>query len=449
MKLPPPKPPRLHTSLAAWDLWAGDFPKRILVVGESGSGKTALFKRFQKFLPDMGMTVYLTDNANEMTNFYRVNLPASIPILPISMKYGDGVGLDIAAMLPTEADRQRFAWKMVPDIKGDSAPFWNNAARLVLENSANTLHTLSPKKYLLADIVRICMKPALQSVLSKLAGLGDPYELFGNNDSKRDVQVTLFTKLKPLSLFAAVDMRCTKRITLPLSVGPGVLVMEMDDTFSTALSSVYSFIFDTLADRYLSTQSTDPVVFVVDEFRELQPLECIEKIARRGRKSGVSLVLSMHEITGIYDRYGKDKAEELLGLLNHKIFLRIGSPSTAKWASSYLGECEVLQNIAPLSTDGSGKTFSRSVTMRPNVLPDELRRIPLPNYSKDTLHGWADLPDETAEFVFKFKQDVNLPRNPAPRPLRSPDDQILPRLTADDLRRLGISITPSILEALK
>jgi hypothetical protein len=440
-------PPRPHTRLAAWDIAHADLPKRILVAGESGGGKTSVLKAFIAPLPSMGVVTYLTDSAGEMVDYFRVKSGPGVPIYPVGMKYADTVGINSAALTTTEADRQRFAQKFFPDIKADPAPFWNNASRLALENAMHALDVLSKSTALLADVVRVCLNPPLQTILSGMAGLGDPYALYGNNDSKRDVQVTLATKLKPLSLFAAVDLRCTKRISLPIT--EGVMVMEMDDTFSTALSSVYSFIFDTLSDRYLSTQSTDPVAFIVDEFRELEPLDCIQKIARRGRKSGITLVLSMHEINGIYDRYGKDNAEELLGLLNHKIFLRIGSPSTAKWASAYLGECEVLQNIAPMSTDGSGKTYSRAVVMRPNVLPDELRRIPLPDYAKDKLQGWADLPDETAEFQCKFRDDVTLTKRPPSRTLRPATDQLLPKLTRADLQRLGIPTTPSILEVLK
>ncbi len=433
--------------LASWNLTHDRLPLRLLITGLPGSGKTALLKKLKLDLALAGVVLYETDNADESASYWKDKTRGkNVPVHVISMKYTDGCGLNIGPMLATEADRQRFAWKLVPEVKGDTAPFWNNAARLAIENAAFILWLLSGGTMMLADIIRVASNQPLHSALCPLAGQPDFYAAYGNNDSKRDVSVTAITKLKPLAIFAATDLRCAERITLPLT--QGILVIEIPDTFVNSMSGITAFIFDTLGDHYLSRQSSTPVAFLIDEFRELGALDCIDKIGRRGRKASVSLVLTMHEVQGVYDRYGQDRGEELLGLMDHKLFLRAGSPSTAKWASSYLGETEVLQEVRPNSTDGSNKTISRSVTMRPNVLPDELRRLPMPNYAKDTLTGWADFPDETTKFTCTFKDAVTLSKPPAPRQLRPDSHQVLPRLDAADLRRLGVKYTPEILALL-
>ena len=411
--------------LASWNLAFDRLPLRLLITGLPGSGKTALLKKLKVDLARAGVVLYETDNADESMGFYR---DRKIPAKCISMRYTDGVGLNIGPMLATEADRQRFAWKLVPEVKGDTAPFWNNAARLAIENAAFVMWFLSGGTMTLADVIRVASNQPLHSALCLLAGQPDFYAAYGNNDSKRDVSVTVITKLKPLSIFAATDLRCAERITLPLT--SGVLVIEIPDTFVNSMSGITAFIFDTLAEGYLSRQSSMPVAFLIDEFRELGVLDCIDKLGRRGRKAGVSVVLTMHEVNGVYDRYGKERGEELLGLMDHKIFLRCGSPATAKWASGYLGETEVLQDTRPVSVDG---TTTRSVTLRPNVLPDEVRRLPMPSYAKDTLTGWADFPDETTKFTCSFRDAVTLSKPPAPRQLRPDSHQVLPRLGADDL----------------
>jgi hypothetical protein len=420
---------------------------RLLLTSGSGGGKTSIIKRLAQEMAKTGYVIYCTDNADELVVLMRDKMRGTgIPIRCVSMKYSDGVGLKISPMMATANDRQLYAKKIVGESKGKD-DFWIAWATILLENVAHVLSKMGSAEELFADHVRILLKPDLHSALSVQAGLGDPYQIFGNNNSKRDVQATLTTKLAPFGIFAAMDMRCKERVTLPIT--EGFLVVEMTDQFMGSLSGIASFIFDSITDAYLSRQSSEPVAIVIDEFRELAALDCIDKIARRGRKSGMSLILTMHEIMGVHDRYGKDRGEELMGLMDEKIFLRIGSPTTAKWSSENLGEIEVVEDVAPRSTDGKNTSYSRRVYMRPNVIPDELRRLKRSSYKDDEITGWYDGPDETVKFTCKFRDAVTLSKSPAPRQLRPASHQELPRLDESDLKRLNIRVTQELRDLLK
>lgn len=100
----------------------------------------------------------------------------------------------------------------------------------------------------------------------------------------------MLSKLKPLSIFVALDLNCKSRIDIPID--DGVLILEWSDELAPAMGPMYAFLLDTIGERRLAEQIAKQEALIVDEFRILMPLECIENIARRGRKSGVSLFLN-------------------------------------------------------------------------------------------------------------------------------------------------------------
>jgi type IV secretory pathway TraG/TraD family ATPase VirD4 len=420
-------------------------PIRICWFGVQGSGKTASMKVAKLGMAGSGVVMYEIDPADESVALYRDKMRPEFPVYPISMKYTDGYGIDFAALITTEADRIRLAQKLIPDGGKEQEKFWIEVPRQLLKNAARTLHQLAPGKAMLADMIRVVQNPDMHALLSELAGLGDPYLKFGDNRSRNDIVVTLDSKLEQLALFAACDLKCTERLKLPIKFG--AVVFEWSDTFAPALAGIYSLMMDAIGEMYLSEQrqGKEHVALVVDEFRQLEPLKVIEDSARRGRKSQISILASVHEITGLYDRYGKDRAEEMMGLFEHKIFLKLGSPTTAKWASEYLGSVEVLESIGPRSTDGSAKSIQQRITMRPNVLPDELRHgLKKASYEKNTMEGYLDFPGGPGKFSCGFKDEITLQKRSERRELRKSDDQLMPALTLDDFVRLGITTTAQL-----
>jgi hypothetical protein len=374
-----------------------------------------------------------------MYDWYLDKAPKGTQVYTVSTKYADGVGIDFASMITTANMRQLLAAKLSPSIKDQKDEFFQSMCRIMIENCTWLLHRLSPGRALLADIVRITCNPPLQTLLSVAAGLGDPYARYGNNDSMRDTQLTLVSRLGPLGVFAAIDMTCRKRIALPLNAG--ILVLEWSDEYAASLDKVFAFLFDYISTRYLSRQSRDVVLFDIDEFATLQPLDSIEHNIVRGAKSGISTVLTAHEVSMVEGRFGKERTDTILSAADYKLFLKINGVKTARFASDCLGSVEVIEYL---------DDRQKSVKMRPNVLPDELRQcLKKANYYKDKIEGYFDFPNESGKFECRFRDDVTLIREPASRALRPDSDQELPRMTVGDLGRLGIRVTSEMIEALK
>jgi hypothetical protein len=53
--------------------------------------------------------------------------------------------------------------------------------------------------------------------------------------------------------------------------------------------------------------------------------------------------LTFQEIEGLREVYGEKVAHEITGQCANKVFLRLGSPQTAEWASSFFGEQEWIE----------------------------------------------------------------------------------------------------------
>lgn len=426
----------------------------ILITSESGGGKTSLVKKLLSDVLALGEPLLTIDTADELTDFIEAKAPRGmhIPISRIDAHCRGGWAIDFAPVLTTETRRQQFSRKLCVEVKGDPQPFFRQMTRIVLQTGMRILHLSKPNEWTLADLIRIATRRYLLSALAKLVPLsgGDPYAELGQTDAARDVAGTVASILQPLAIYAALAERCSQRVSPTALASPGAkgaMILVWRDKAEAALEGVYSFVLDLLAEEKLAHQSNERLWILADELRSLQPLECIPKIARRGRKSAICMVVSMHEISGMRDRYGKDRAEEMLALLKHKVFLRIASPETAKWASEYLGTTEVVEDIPPLDPGNKDTAWKRSVKDRPNVTPTELRRLPVANPVADRIEGYVDFPEVTAPFTCPFMADVRCPAAPIREEVPA-DWEILRPMAEADLARLNLPNTKAVREAL-
>src|SRR5262249_19376606 len=83
------------------------------------------------------------------------------------------------------------------------------------------------------------------------------------------------------------------------------------------------------------------------------------RLLTKGRSKGAAVVLGFQDIAGLYDVYGKEVAEELVGQCSTKAILRLNSPETAAWASRVLGTHEVIE-----SRRGQSRSYQRSLTAK-------------------------------------------------------------------------------------
>ncbi len=186
----------------------------------------------------------------------------------------------------------------------------------------------------------------------------------------------------------------------------------------------------------------------LDELRQAGRLDALSGLAVEGRSRGVCLVLGTQDVEGLRAVYGKEKADELLGVIGHKALLRVASPDTARWASDLIGEQEVVEITPGVSWGSGGWTQSQSEqkVKREAVLPSELMDLP-PTDPANGLHGYYLSPG-----IGCWR--ATLSGNYLTKTLIAPDPDTLDRVerpseelrlrpwTEEETKVLGLSLTP-------
>jgi type IV secretory pathway TraG/TraD family ATPase VirD4 len=244
------------------------------------------------------------------------------------------------------------------------------------------------------------------------------------------------TALSLFEIYAALELHCTKKINPyeVITLGHGNIIFLWSDEFESVLSSIASFLIDSVTKRLLSRQTNQLTLIWLDELASLKKLDALDSISRRGRSSGIIPLVGVQTFEGIKHIYSQEIAEQMLGTLPYKIYFRAGTITTAKWAADYLGvprAYEIVRSFSDMPHQRQVKDNHHMVT------PEQLRRIPKPNLQKeDVITGFMDFPDGSAPFEIDVLDHITHPKEVKKRPV--PDDwQRLSPFNADDLIRLN------------
>lgn len=118
-----------------------------------------------------------------------------------------------------------------------------------------------------------------------------------------------------------------------------------------------------------------PCFVLIDEAYQLNVSE-VKRISGIGRGRGVGLGLGYQDLPQMYDQYGKEQANAILGTVMTKIFLPGLDDVTAEYASKQLGETTI---FATTYQDFPGKkndNIRHAEQKRPLMFGSEVRQIP-------------------------------------------------------------------------
>jgi hypothetical protein len=421
-------------------------------MGAPGTGKSSLIKMALGQSAAQGLSGAVLNIGENYAEILEQYSHGQANVVKIAAHDQYGAGLDFAAFVQSAGQRVRFCEKLAPLSEGANV-FFDARVQLILQSVLHALHTLAPGGWLLRDVLNLSFNSELAETVTELAHVPNPYLAFGRsteNRTRSDVQATVEAKLLPLRVYASLNAN-RNRLVNPLDVidqEETWHVYDWSDRTAAVNESIISYAFDEVAYAAMERRRHSPFVLSLDEIAALKPLNFLLAAGRRGRKSNLAVIASMHERTSL-SRY-KDDAEEILALLRSKFFFQISSPQSAKWASDYLGTPEVIESIAPeLERDGGGTTQrSRSVKDRSLVHPDELRMLPLANYGRDRIEGFALLADgTTGRFWTPFRKEVTRVSDSFHYPVPEDYEELKP-MTIEDLQRLNIPTDPRTVSLL-
>jgi len=143
-----------------------------------------------------------------------------------------------------------------------------------------------------------------------------------------------------------------------------VLIPTMDTTWEGLINLFFSQMFQELyllGDKH-GAKLPMPTVFLLDEFPNLGKFENYESFLATCRGYGISCCTILQNNTQLMDKYGKDKAESILGNCAIKICLGNVNNTTANYFSDNMGKTTVKVETGgtSISRSGAGNSSSSS-----------------------------------------------------------------------------------------
>jgi len=112
---------------------------------------------------------------------------------------------------------------------------------------------------------------------------------------------------------------------------------------------------------------------MLDEVASLGRVQGLSDALTKGRKYGLCAMLGLHSVSQLRELYGEHGAQTLLSCLSSQLILRANDPLTAEYASSYLGDREVVQTVVTQGTHG--RTHSKQSRIERLVMASQIQRL--------------------------------------------------------------------------
>lgn len=316
----------------------------------------------------------------------------------------------VSEFVRTPATALYIAWIIVPEERNSTAPFFTDAARLLVYAVTLGFIARAPKPWSFRDLLCALASRETISYIASFSPEGASIAGSILNDERHSsgVIASIATKVRKFSQIAALweNQKNPKRFSLDQFMEKGgVLILGNDPVLRNSINPILMLILRTLTDRILQGPEVlyPNTLFNLDEFLWLAAHDkdnCLVELMEMGRSKGASVFMGIQSIAGLIDIYGEAKANRLLSLCAHKMFLRVGDPQTAEWAERYFGK--VRQTEATISEswnkDGTSFTAQFSTQERSMFLASTFMNIPFPGPGND-ICSISDVPSANAAIL--------------------------------------------------
>lgn len=397
------------------------------LVGTTGSGKSTLLKiLIQSILghPDDDLdatNAFVFDPQNDL---YRAIM---------------GMGLPFEVILTNPLDSRAWAWDMAKDIRdpvgaaqfartalgndetGGENRFYSEAPKIIFAAVLRELINRNiPWTLRLAYLVTLDDKYAEQLIRTS----GDPgvrvvSRLFDEQQgtTRANVSSSLLTRLAHLETYAALMEHARNKYSIgDLIRGDVVAVCGGDLEYNHIIQPMSYLFLATLKQKLLGRAESNrrrSYIFV-DEFSALNgraPADEILDVFERGRSRGVRIGIVIHSPEQLVSVYGRERAATILGLVQHKVILKVDEKEGSEWASALLpqvhgyewtrnySESAAFSSQGVTSTYGSGA--SETFANRPIVTPDQIRNLRMASLTHG-IDGFGIMPGNYGVDRWKF-----------------------------------------------
>ncbi|MGG1571671.1 VirD4-like conjugal transfer protein, CD1115 family [Fictibacillus sp. NRS-1165] len=150
---------------------------------------------------------------------------------------------------------------------------------------------------------------------------------------------------------------------------------ELRPLISTFFTQLFSELYS-LADKHFNKLPV-PVILELDEFANIGKLPNFEERLSTTRSYGIAVDIVIQSLAQLRDRYGKEKANEIIDNCDFVTLLGTKELESAKYFSELTGKTTVgtHSESETFNRQGNSAGESQSVQGRPLMLPDEILRM--------------------------------------------------------------------------
>jgi hypothetical protein len=427
------------------------------VMGATGSGKSLILKLMMARVlrhvlqnPDCRAAIF--DPKGELIPWLTA---LGIKFQVIDPYDQRGVAWSMKDDIRTPAAARQAAAMFVPGSPDGKDSFWVNATRLVLAAVMEALINLRPNHWTLRDVLLTFRSPQrIEQLLARNPSTAHVWSnVRGEAKTESNLMSSFSTFLAPFETVAALWEQADSSFSIRrwATESGGILLLPNHPRYRESLAPIHRLLITLIADETLSlpdSQNRRTFLFL-DELRSMGKIDCLYSLANEGRSKGVCLAVGTQSIEGIQEVYGEKLAQEIIGQLRSKIFLRNDSQLSATWVQDHIGQIQYwVRNVSYGSSNTDGKfthSTNTSYSRRREhlILASEIMSLPTPKPG-----GFFvllnDIPCVGGCFFSRYSFEELIGAIPAPLATvpafqeRPPKEQILADWTPKDIKRLKL-----------
>ena len=460
----------------------------IAMFGATGSGKSTLLEILIKSvatdIPEEHdvFNMFIADPQNDLEPALR---SMGLPLEIISANVFDtrAWGWEVCEDVTEPAAAEQFAHDCIPRLKkvsGNNNEFFEEGARIIFGSVLRELVNQKIKKWTLLEALLLTLNTQLAERLlrqSKDEAVRVSLRLFSNDQgpTRANLESSVLTKFRKLLTYATLLDRTRNRFALTSLIKSDVILVAGGDyEYQDVLNPAYNLMFTCLKNRLIGQgQSQHRRHWIIaDEFAALngsEPASSVRDFFERGRSRGCRMVITAHSPQQLRDIYGKEQADVLIGMCQHKLIMKVNDPEGAEYLSKVLGNVHGYEwtqsfsethgssesfGIRPVYSYGSGRqtSYSHSASEArvdyPEIHASEIMQLALASYE----HGFRGFglvtgntqvqkwryhlkPEWLAEHVVEIEEGLATYQGSR---RTNPDDQIVRPLSETQLRKFGL-----------
>ena len=436
------------------DLHINELLTNCCIFGAVGSGKTLTLKAvLTKLLPLV--LEFRNWRAMLVDPKWELDISALVPrykICRIHLGDPDTYVWDAAQDLQHEKDFHQTAHIIIPP-QEETQPFFTDGARAILQADMMALARQAPDDWWFSDAFFAARSPKrLETILKLHPETRGVHHAYSQNQRVwYDVYATLRSKIADFDAVANVwahVQRAHPNRTVSLTewvVGNFVLHVGMQASASASQGRIISLLLQRAGQMLLDEptgqstldyQTGRRTLIAIDELPRAGKLEILDLLTN-GRDYGVGICCATQSIDALLEHYPKDRWNALANEIHSVAYLSANSPTTLKWMSDWLGNCDSRlppsDRPRPLGTSGDWTAtldptqfhmLRHGKKVGPNCIPGIFANSQIGAWYSD---DGVDLPPQTSVPA----------RRPIPDHWQDPrpwDDEDLERLNLTHLR---------------